>query len=169
MDDRRPIGLNRPSAAQRGTRGYCQSCGAQAPTKRVEFYCVMGALILVYYQWIRGQLCKSCIRRHFWEYTLTTLCFGWWSVISLLLTPFIILHNVIRYVFCLPMPRVPPIKPRDGATAPASEARNAQKPVAKRIEVIWDLPEAPVTQREASKPIPDGQAELGASADRPRE
>jgi hypothetical protein len=118
---------------------------------------------------VGGQLCKSCVHKYFWEYTLFTLCFGWWGVISFLLTPFIVLHNVIRYVFCLRMPPVPRIKPRDGATAPATESPNPQKPVAKKMEVIWDLPEAPVTQREASKPIPDNQAEPGAAADRPRD
>jgi hypothetical protein len=57
------------------------------------------------------------------------------------------------------MPPVPRIKRRDGATAPASEVPNAQKPVEKKMEVIWDLPATPVTQREAYKPVQDGQVE----------
>jgi len=118
---------------------------------------------------VGGQLCNLCVHKYFWGYTLFTLCFGWWGFFSFLMTPFAVLQNVIRYVFCLLTSPVPYTKPRDGATASVTEPPNPQKPVAKKMEVIWDLPEAPVTQREASKPIPDGQAGFGASADWPRD
>src|SRR5271170_5633931 len=62
---------------------------------------------------IAGNLCKSCIHKHFWEYTGTTFFLGWWGTISLFVTPFFILNNVGRYVFCLGMKPVP-----EGATRP---------------------------------------------------
>ena len=93
-----------------------------------------------------------------------TLCFGWWGFISFLLTPFAVLHNVIRYVFCLRMPPVPRIKPRDSATTPATESPSRQKPVAKKMEVIWELPKVPGSQGEAREPIPDSRSEPDASA-----
>jgi hypothetical protein len=161
MDDFRPIRLNGPSGAQRKTPGYCQSCGARAPTKRVEFYRLIGAVILLHFKSAGGQMCKSCVHQHFWEYTALTLCLGWWSVISFFLTPFIVLHNVIRYACCLGMLPAPRIQPRDGAPARAAELPPAGRPAAKRIEIIWDLPEGPVKKTGDSKPKADSQAEPG--------
>src|SRR5262249_18888096 len=45
--------------------------------------------------------------RYFWEYTLVTLCLGWRGCLSFIFTPFVLLHNIFRYVFCLGMPPVP--------------------------------------------------------------
>jgi hypothetical protein len=39
--------------------------------------------------------------------TGTTMVLGWWGTISLILTPFFLLNNVGRYLFCLGMPGVP--------------------------------------------------------------
>src|SRR5262245_21396318 len=119
MDDLRPIRLNRP--APRLTPGICLSCGASAPTKRVEFYRLVGAIIVLHWESSEGQLCKSCVHHYFWVYTLTTLGLGWWSVISFFLTPLIVLHNVIRYLFCLAMPPARRIQPRDVAAARPAE------------------------------------------------
>jgi hypothetical protein len=33
---------------------------------------------------------------------------GWWGTISFIVTPFFLLNNVARYLFCLPMPPVAP-------------------------------------------------------------
>jgi hypothetical protein len=169
MDDFRPIQLSRHSDAQRETLGRCQTCGARAPTKGVEFYRLIGAVFLFHFKSVGGQLCKSCIHQLFWNYTFFTLCFGWWGVISFCLTPFIVLHNVIRYVLCLGMPPVPRIQPRDGAPGRAAESLNARKPAAKVMEVIWDLPERPVKRTRENKPMPDIQAEPGTPTGRPRE
>jgi hypothetical protein len=166
MDAFRPIRLNRPARAQRESSGFCWSCGACAPTKRVEFYRLIGAVLLLHFKSTGGQLCKSCVHQHFWEYTLITLCFGWWSVLSFLLTPFIVVHNVIRYVFCLGMPPAPRTQSRAGATARLREPPKCQTPPAKRMEIIWDLPEGP-KRKEENKPMPGSQAEPGAPAERP--
>ena len=86
---------------------FCQSCGALAPTKYVEFYQNIGAIILRFHKSIKGKFCKSCINQYFWEYTLFTLLLGWWGAISFFVTPFHILNNVVRYIGSLGMGSVP--------------------------------------------------------------
>jgi len=59
---------------------------------------------------IKGRLCRSCINEHFTKMTAMTTFLGWWGMISFILTPFLLLNNVIRYLFCLglkPAPRAP--------------------------------------------------------------
>src|SRR5262249_9599407 len=91
----------------------CQVCGVEAPTKYVAFYQNIGALIIRFQKSIKGNLCKSCINNSFWSFTLTDLTLGWWGIISLIVTPFFILNNVIRYLLCLGLEPAPV-----GATAP---------------------------------------------------
>jgi hypothetical protein len=45
--------------------------------------------------------------------TGTTSLLGWWGIISFIVTPFFLLNNIGRYLFCLGMSPVPP-----GATPP---------------------------------------------------
>jgi hypothetical protein len=45
-------------------------------------------------------LCKSCVHRYFWHYTLLTAVGGWWGIVTLLLTPVVLLANVFQYVVC---------------------------------------------------------------------
>lgn len=86
----------------------CQVCGVSAPTKKVAFYENVGALFVRFHRSIEGRLCKSCVHGHFWRMTGKTLFLGWWGTISLIVTPFILLNNVGRYLFCLTMASVPP-------------------------------------------------------------
>jgi hypothetical protein len=86
----------------------CQTCGVEAATKYVAFYENTGAVVVRFYRSIEGNLCKSCIHRHFWSFTGTTFVLGWWGTISFFVTPFIILNNLGRYLLCLFMPSVPP-------------------------------------------------------------
>jgi hypothetical protein len=86
----------------------CQVCGVEAPTKRVEFYQNIGALVMRFSRSVKGNLCKSCIHKKFWRMTLIDLTLGWWGVISLICTPIYIVNNVVRYISCIGMPAVPP-------------------------------------------------------------
>jgi hypothetical protein len=83
---------------------FCQSCGVEAPTKHVAFYQNIGALVMRFTRTIDGNLCKSCVHRHFWQFTLVNFTLGWWGVHSLIITPFFILNNLFRYLGCLGMP-----------------------------------------------------------------
>ena len=76
----------------------CQSCGVAAPTKYVEFYQNIGALVMRFSSSVKGELCRACIQRHFLKLTGTTLALGWWGIISLVITPFILANNIYRYV-----------------------------------------------------------------------
>ena len=76
----------------------CKCCGVEAPTKYVEFYQNIGALFVRYHRQVKGNLCKSCISKYFWRFTLINLTLGWWGAISFVLTPFLILNNLVRYL-----------------------------------------------------------------------
>jgi hypothetical protein len=91
----------------------CQDCGVEAATKYVSFYQNIGALVVRFNKSVEGHLCKSCIHKHFWGMSAITLFLGWWGTISLIVTPFILLNNIGRYVFCLGMD---PVRP--GASPP---------------------------------------------------
>ena len=86
----------------------CEACGVEAPTRYVAFYQNIGLLVMRLSRSVEGNLCKSCIHSSFWKFTLTTLLLGPWGIISLIVSPFFILNNVVRYVLCLGMDPVPP-------------------------------------------------------------
>ena len=91
----------------------CQACGVEAVTRKVAFYENVGVVFVRFRRSVQGKLCKSCIHRQFWRTTGKTFFLGWWGTVSLIVTPFILLNNVGRYLFCLTMSLVPP-----GAAAP---------------------------------------------------
>src|SRR5437762_361868 len=91
----------------RGVLMICQACGVEAATKYVSFHQNIGALVVRFSRSMEGYLCKSCIHKHFWSMTTTTLFLGWWGTISFIVTPFFLLNNIGRYLSCLGMPSVP--------------------------------------------------------------
>lgn len=91
----------------------CQSCGREAPTRYVYFLENVGMVFMRRYREIKGNLCKECINKYFWETTPKTFFLGWWGTISFVVTLFALPNNVIRYLLTLGMPPVPP-----GATVP---------------------------------------------------
>jgi hypothetical protein len=86
----------------------CQACGVEATTRYVSFHQNIGVLVVRFSKSIEGRLCKSCIHKHFWSLTGTTFVLGWWGTISFIITPFLLLNNVVRYALCLGMPPVAP-------------------------------------------------------------
>lgn len=77
----------------------CEVCGKAADLKYVEFYENRGALVMRYHREIKGNLCKDCISKYFWKFTLTTISIGWFGTISFLITPVYITNNVFRYLW----------------------------------------------------------------------
>jgi hypothetical protein len=108
----------------------CQVCGVEAPTRYVAFYQNIGALVMRFSKSIEGNLCKSCIHKYFWEFTTINFFLGWWGMISIVVTPFFIINNVGRYLFCLGMQPV-----QEGATAPrlTDDAIGRLKPYTRQI------------------------------------
>lgn len=92
----------------------CQACGARAETRYVEFHQNIGALIMRFSKSVRGDLCKSCIHRYFWELTSINLFLGWWGIISFFVNIAFIINNVVRYLSCLTMA---PVEQGTGAGA----------------------------------------------------
>lgn len=104
----------------------CQLCGAGAPTKRVEFYQNIGAIILRFHKKMQGDLCKSCVHKKFWEMTLITLFLGWWGMISLIVTPIFLVNNIVRYLGCLGMPAASALATTQAAPPPVPTQAPAQ-------------------------------------------
>jgi hypothetical protein len=97
--------LDRGPAGNRGF--FCEHCGVEAPTKYVAFYQNIGAIVIRFTDQRRGYLCKSCIHRFFWRCSGITLFLGWWGAASMIMTPFILIQNLLRYLLCLRLPAVP--------------------------------------------------------------
>lgn len=79
----------------------CYSCKEILPVRYIKFYQNIGLLIQRRYGHIEGNMCRECIDRYFWEYTLKTLVLGWWGTISFFITPFYLLNNIGRYITTL--------------------------------------------------------------------
>jgi len=77
---------------------YCESCGQIGPVGRIELHQNIGALVVRFHKSVKGNLCPACAKKHFQELTLITLVGGWWGVISFLMTPFILVNNVLQYL-----------------------------------------------------------------------
>lgn len=84
-------------------RYICESCGMPIETKYVEIYQNIGLLIMRRFASVKGRFCKSCIEYYFWTMTGKTMLFGWWGVISFLMTPFLLINNFLRYISSLRM------------------------------------------------------------------
>ncbi len=96
----------------------CEACGAHAPTKYIELYQNIGMLVLRSSKNVKGELCKTCINRYFWEFTLITAVVGWWGMISMIVTPLFLANNVFRFCTTLRMPRTLPARGPDLANHP---------------------------------------------------
>ena len=119
----------------------CQGCGRDAPTKHVVFYQNIGMLVARRMRTLQGNFCKRCIRKHFLNLTGLTMLTGWWGTISVILNPFLILNNVVRYVGTLRLADT-----ADGALPVELLPVNSQaaKPVTTSRSTPASLPSVPV-------------------------
>jgi hypothetical protein len=92
----------------------CQGCGTFAPTKYITFRQNIGALFMRFRRTIQAHLCRNCINRHFASTTLITSLVGWFGMISFILTPFILISNVVSYLTSLSL-KPNPGTPQTGA------------------------------------------------------
>ena len=81
----------------------CESCGRRSQTRYVAMYKNVGMLIARQTTSIKGHFCKECAHSYFWSYTATTFAVGWIGPQSLLIAPFLILNNIVRYLTTLGM------------------------------------------------------------------
>ncbi len=100
-----PYGVT-PAPQQQMTHGStCVACHQNAPTQHVTIWQNIGALVLRFHKKVSGNLCRNCIDKYFWEYTLITFFFGWWGIISFFFTLFILPSNVITFIGSRKLPR----------------------------------------------------------------
>jgi hypothetical protein len=105
----------------------CQVCGARAQTMKVDLHRNIGLLVIRLGARMNGWLCKACIRRTFWKFTLVNVTLGWWGFISIILTPVFIIGNTIQYIKSLGMSDGLPL-PAAGAGAPPLAPGTAAAP-----------------------------------------
>jgi hypothetical protein len=46
-------------------------------------------------------MCKTCVGKKFWDFTLKNIVFGPWGVISLIVTPIYLVTNTVSYISAL--------------------------------------------------------------------
>ena len=81
----------------------CQGCGSPAPTRYFRFHQHIGAVIMMFNKWIKGNFCRRCALGYWKKYSLITLVAGWWGIISFFLTPIFLLMNLFYGVRALQM------------------------------------------------------------------
>ena len=87
---------------------YCHSCGHEAPTRKVMFVQHIGAVVMFFHKRIGGEFCRNCVGKYFGEYTVITLFLGWWGLVSVLVTPIVLLINIANYFRAWSLAPVPP-------------------------------------------------------------
>lgn len=76
----------------------CQSCGAHAPTREVRFHRHIGLVLVFLHSRVGGQLCRRCLDSAFWSTFGVTLVAGWWGLLSLFATLFVLPYDLVLYV-----------------------------------------------------------------------
>jgi hypothetical protein len=86
----------------------CQSCGIEAPTRKVLFVQHIGAIVVFFHRRVGGFFCRNCVNKYFTQYFFITLVAGWWGLISVLATPFVLLIDIFNYFRAWTLQPVPP-------------------------------------------------------------
>jgi hypothetical protein len=94
-----------PAPEQQTALTRCQACQVPAATRFVTLRQNIGALVMRFPRSVQGAMCRDCIGRYFWRYTLTTLFLGWWGVISFFCTLAWIPTNIVTFISSRSLPR----------------------------------------------------------------
>ena len=94
-------GVGRGLAPTEVVLANCQRCGQMRQVKYVAFHRNVGMLVQRQTHSIKANLCRSCLHNSFWEYTYKNLLFGWWGMISVVVTPIYFLMNLGVYMAAL--------------------------------------------------------------------
>jgi hypothetical protein len=89
------------NTANLSTPGQCQFCGNMRQTTPVTFHRNIGMLVARQTKSLRGSLCKTCVKKNYWDFTAKNLLFGPWGMISLIVTPIYLVTNTVSYVSAL--------------------------------------------------------------------
>lgn len=108
----------------------CHCCATEANTKYVEFHQNIGALVLRFSKSMKGHLCKDCIKKYFWEFTLVNITVGWLGLISLIIAPIYTVMNIFHFLSSRGLEPVPATSKRPVLT---QTAINALQPYAQHM------------------------------------
>lgn len=97
---------------------HCELCGRAAETSQVGFTRNIGAIFLNFSRTTHGNMCRFCVERYFWRYTVVSLLFGWWGVTSFFVNAVWVPINIACYLRCLGLPA-----PSDDARSLADRRR----------------------------------------------
>lgn len=108
----------------------CRVCGS-APAANATFRGVVGIVVIMRLLSHPGPYCRDCGLHVFRDMTSNTLMVGWWSWISAIVNPFMVLNNVIerRKVARLAPPMRDPY-----VVTPVTAPLNPGKPVMRRAQ-----------------------------------
>lgn len=79
----------------------CRFCGYEGATEYVEFRQIVGVFIFYFWKNVKGHLCEACVYEKFRNTTMLTLFFGWWSLISMFITPVFLVNNILYLIDAL--------------------------------------------------------------------
>lgn len=82
----------------------CQGCRREVPAKYCEFTQGIGMLVLRTSRSVKGNMCKACASKYFWERTGLTLVTGWWGLISFVMNIVYIISNVSYFISSRSLP-----------------------------------------------------------------
>ena len=75
----------------------CQMCKQVRSVAAISFHRNVGMVIVRRTYTLRGELCKACMNRAYWEFTWRNFVQGWWGMISLVITPIYFLMNTYSF------------------------------------------------------------------------
>jgi hypothetical protein len=76
----------------------CEACGLVKQTKYISLGRNVGMIFVRQTMWKQGYLCKNCINSYFWRFTIISLFFGWWGIISFFYNFYVLLNNILQYL-----------------------------------------------------------------------
>lgn len=82
----------------------CFMCRRNVPTKHASITWNVGAIAIRFHKTAEGMFCKQCTSSLFWKYTAISFFFGWWGVISFVMTLINIPMNIMAYVSSRSLP-----------------------------------------------------------------
>jgi hypothetical protein len=102
----------------------CQACQRAVATRRVTLMQNIGFVVARSSKTFTGELCRDCGVRMAKEYTLITFFFGWWGVISFILTPIFLIGNIVSWsqLSKLAPSDAPWSPPLEGSPVPAQQS-----------------------------------------------
>ena len=81
-----------------GNFNICQACRRMAPVRYCEFTQGIGMLVVRTRRGVRGNMCRDCASKYFWEMTGLTLLTGWWGMISFVMNIVYIISNTGHFI-----------------------------------------------------------------------